>query len=134
MNRGTMRRGNFGDVNPDVHGKISKRSLELDDMIVTRVTFGVGARWSQDLKAYAGTPSCALPHVAYVVSGRLAVRMDDESEEIFGPGEVMLLPPGHDAWQVGDTPCVFVEFSQGNDYYDELAAAYHVTHGHPHGH
>ena len=22
----------------------------------------------------------------------------------------MLLPPGHDAWSVGDEPCVFVEF------------------------
>jgi hypothetical protein len=29
----------------------------------------------------------------------------------------MLLPPGHDAWTVGDEPCVFVEFSRGNDYY-----------------
>jgi hypothetical protein len=28
-----------------------------------------------------------------------------------------MLPPGHDAWTVGDEPCVFVEFSRGNDYY-----------------
>jgi hypothetical protein len=28
----------------------------------------------------------------------------------------MLLPPGHDAWAVGEQPCVFVEFSRGNDY------------------
>ncbi len=32
-------------------------------------------------------------------------------------GEVMLLPPGHDAWTVGDQACTFVEFSKGNDYY-----------------
>jgi hypothetical protein len=30
---------------------------------------------------------------------------------------VMLLPPGHDAWTVGDQACIFVEFSKGNDYY-----------------
>jgi hypothetical protein len=32
----------------------------------------------------------------------------------------MLLPPGHDAWAVGDEACIFIEFSRGNDYYDEL--------------
>jgi len=31
----------------------------------------------------------------------------------------MLLPPGHDAWAVGEQPCVFVEFSRGNDHYAE---------------
>jgi len=44
--------------------------------------------------------------------------MDDGSEEVFGPNDVMMLPPGHDAWTVGDVPCVFVEFSEGNDYYE----------------
>jgi len=29
----------------------------------------------------------------------------------------MLLPPGHDAWSLGSEPCVFVEFSGGNDYH-----------------
>lgn len=32
-------------------------------------------------------------------------------------GDVMVLPPGHDAWSLGDTARVFVEFSRGNDYY-----------------
>jgi hypothetical protein len=30
--------------------------------------------------------------------------MDDGSEDEFGPGEVSLLPPGHDAWVVGAEP------------------------------
>ncbi len=46
--------------------------------------------------------------------------MDDGSEDELGPNDVMLLPPGHDAWSVGGKRCVFVEFSRGNDYYDEL--------------
>ena len=45
------------------------------------------------------------------------VVMDDGSEEEFGAGDIMMLPPGHDAWTVSEEPCVFVEFSQGNDYY-----------------
>ena len=115
----TMQKGNLDAAETDVHGRIAKESVELDGVTVTRVTFGPGARWSEDLKAYAGTDSCALPHVALVLSGQLHVRMDDGSEERFGSHDVMLLPPGHDAWSVGDEPCVFVEFSRGNDYYAE---------------
>jgi hypothetical protein len=43
--------------------------------------------------------------------------MDDGAEEDFGPNDVMLLPPGHDAWTLGDEPCVFVEFSRGYEDY-----------------
>lgn len=114
----TMQKANLDDIAPDVHGRIAKQSAVLDGVTVTRVTFGRGARWSEDLKDYAGTASCELPHVALVLAGRLYVVMDDGSEEEFGPGDVMLLPPGHDAWTVGDDACVFVEFSRGNDYYD----------------
>jgi hypothetical protein len=117
----TMQRGNLDAAAPDAHGRIAKESVELQGVTVTRVRFGPGARWSEDLKAYAGTDSCELPHVALVLSGRLHVRMDDGSEAEFGPNDVMLLPPGHDAWSVGDDAAVFVEFSRGNDYYDGTA-------------
>jgi hypothetical protein len=112
-----MQKGSLDVAPADQHGKITKQTVSLDGVSVTRVTFGVGARWSQDLKEYAHTESCQLPHVALVLSGTLQVVMDDGSSEIFSQNEVMLLPPGHDAWTVGDEPCVFVEFSRGNDYY-----------------
>jgi hypothetical protein len=114
----TMQKGNLDAAAADVHGRISKESVVLDGVTVTRVTFGPGARWSEDLKSFAGTNSCELPHVALVLSGRLHVQMDDGTEERFGPDDVMLLPPGHDAWSEGTEPCVFVEFSRGNDYYE----------------
>ena len=37
--------------------------------------------------------------------------MDDGSQAEFGPGEVSLLPPGHDAWVVGNEPVVVVDIS-----------------------
>jgi hypothetical protein len=40
-----------------------------------------------------------------------------ETIEDFSAGDVMLLPPGHNAWSLGDQACTFVEFSKGNDYY-----------------
>jgi ethanolamine utilization protein EutQ (cupin superfamily) len=121
MAMASMQKGSLDAAHADAHGLISKATVDLEGVSVTRVTFNRGARWSNDLKEYAGTDSCELPHVALVLSGRLHVAMDNGSEEEFGPNDVMLLPPGHDAWTVGEAPCVFVEFSRGNDVYDGLA-------------
>ena len=112
-----MQRVHLADVDSDVHGLISKRTAQLDGLSVTQVTFNKGARWSNDLKDFASTELCELPHVALVIDGALGVRMADGSEEVFSAGDVMLLPPGHDAWTVGDGACTFVEFSRGNNYY-----------------
>ncbi|NDK90430.1 hypothetical protein GYA93_12695 [Gordonia desulfuricans] len=117
-----MQKATFAEIDPDVHGRISKRTAALDGVDVTQVTFGVGAKWSADLKDYAGTADCRLPHVSLVLAGTLGVEMTDGSTEEFSAGDVMLLPPGHDAWTIGDEACTFVEFSRGNDYYDQQSA------------
>ena len=112
-----LQKAQLRDVQADVHGLISKKTAQLDGVAVTEVTFQAGARWSKDLKPYAGTVLCELPHVALVTAGTLRVVLSDGSQEDFSAGDVMLLPPGHDAWTVGDGACTFVEFSKGNDYY-----------------
>jgi hypothetical protein len=33
-----------------------------------------------------------------------------------GPGDVVAIPPGHDAEVVGDEPCVFIDFGEFGDY------------------
>ena len=55
-------------------------------------------------------------HLQYHVSGRLHVVMDDGSGLEFGPGDVSYLPPGHDAWVVGNAPVVIVDISGMRDY------------------
>lgn len=105
----------------DGQAKIRKQAVTVDGVTVSRITFAAGALWSRDLAGRAGTPTCRLPHVALVLSGALGVRMDDGVEEVFRANDVMLLPPGHDAWTVGDEPCVFVDFSQGYDRYGQPA-------------
>jgi uncharacterized cupin superfamily protein len=112
-----MQKASLVGAAPVVHGKISKQSVTLAGVTATRVTFAPGACWSTELAHEAGTPSCTAPHVAYVETGSIRIRMDDGSVEDFGPGDVMILPSGHDAWTLGDAPCVFIEFSRG---YDEL--------------
>lgn len=83
--------------------------INVDDLAMMRITLPPGWRWSEQLKSVAGTHGCQAPHFQYLISGRLAARMDDGSEEEFGPGDLSVLPPGHDAWVVGDEPCILID-------------------------
>ena len=75
-----------------------------------RATYEPGWRWSESVAPIAGTPSCQVHHNGYCVSGRMQVRMDDGGEREVGPGDVFVIPPGHDAWVVGDERFVALEF------------------------
>jgi uncharacterized cupin superfamily protein len=39
----------------------------------------------------------------------MTVRTDDGTEETVGAGDVLAIEPGHDAWTVGDEPCVLYD-------------------------
>ena len=83
---------------------------------VGRGTFEPGWRWSQDVKPIAGTESCQTAHFGYVLSGRMHIALDDGTEAEVGPGDVVVIPPGHDAWTVGDEACVLVDFGDVETY------------------
>lgn len=83
----------------------------LGDTIVGRQTFEPGFRWSTDIKPTAGTEWCEVFHQGLVMSGRLRVEMSDGPELELGPGDWFEVPPGHDAWVVGDEPWVSVDFA-----------------------
>ena len=44
------------------------------------------------------------------------VVMDDGTEADLTPGDVMVIEPGHDAWTVGDEPCVAVDWGGAANY------------------
>jgi quercetin dioxygenase-like cupin family protein len=67
--------------------------VNLSDVTVGRAVFEPGWRWSEHVKPIAGTESCEVPHVGYVLSGRMRVRMDDGTEHEFGPGDAGTIPP-----------------------------------------
>ena len=79
-------------------------------------TFEPGWRWSEHVKPIPKTNSCQGAHMGYVVSGRMKVVMDDGSQEEFGTGDLMIVPPGHDAWVVGGDRCVVVDWQGIADY------------------
>ena len=106
-------------LSPDETRTFDKGKLELVTIggnTFGRATFQPGWRWSTSVKPLVNTKSCEAPHLQYQVSGRLQVAMDDGSEDEFGPGDIALLPPGHDAWVVGDEPVVVIDFSGMVDY------------------
>ena len=80
-------------------------------LAVGRAELEPGWRWSNDLRPAVGTPSCPSHHLHVLLSGRFAVQMDGADAEEFAPGDVFDVPPGHDAWVVGDEPVVLLDLS-----------------------
>lgn len=78
--------------------------------------FEPGWHWAEHVKPIAGTESCQVSHLGYCESGHMHLVMDDGSEADVGPGDVVAIPPGHDAWTVGDEPCVLVDFGEIAEY------------------
>jgi mannose-6-phosphate isomerase-like protein (cupin superfamily) len=104
---------------PDDTRSFDKGRVEL--VTVNEVTFGratlqPGWKWSTCVKPIAKTHSCEAAHLQYHVSGRLCVTMDDGTQQEFGPGDVSFIPPGHDAWVVGNEPVVLIDISGMRDY------------------
>jgi class 3 adenylate cyclase len=58
-----------------------------------------------------GTKSCQVHHLGHAVSGVLRVVTDDGDALDIPPGSIYEIPPGHDAWVVGEEPWVTVEWT-----------------------
>jgi len=84
--------------------------VNLDRGAVGRATFQPVWRWSEHVKPIAQTDSCRAAHTCYFVSGRMMVVTDDGESMEYGPGYFAVMAPGHDAWIVGNEPCVVVDW------------------------
>lgn len=104
---------------PDEVREFPKGRLELlniGGVHIGRAIFEPGWRWSTSVQPLVNTRSCEAPHFQYHVSGVLMVLMDDGTELECRPGDVSLLPSGHDAWVVGDEPAVVVDWHGMTEY------------------
>lgn len=91
------------------HGRLE--IVHLGDLALGRLTQEPGWHWAEHVGPISGTPSCQSHHIGFVISGRAHVAMDDGSEGDLVPGAAIDIPPGHDAWVIGDEPHVTLEFS-----------------------
>jgi quercetin dioxygenase-like cupin family protein len=104
------------ETRPFEEGKGKLEVINTNSGVVGRATFQPGWQWSKHVKPIAGTDSCQAGHTGYFVSGRMKVKMDDGEELEFGPGDFGHMEPGHDAWIVGDEPCVVIDWQGFTDY------------------
>lgn len=92
---------------PDERPELPKGRADIVHMggqPVVRGELRPGWRYSNDWAPIFGRPSCPLPHAGVVLSGRFHFEMDDGTAVDLEPGDVYSIPPGHDAWVVGDEP------------------------------
>ena len=105
---------------PDQTRTFEKGKIELanfsGDVTVGRAIFEPGWSWEKCVKPIVKTNSCQAPHTMYLVSGRMMVVMDDGTEAESGPGDAVIIPLGHNAWVVGNEPCVAIEFTVAKEY------------------
>jgi len=88
--------------------------VTLDGHSITRLRLDTGWRWSNDWRPLLKTTSCQIQHDGVIVSGTLHFEMDDGSAFDCTPGTVYSIPPGHDAWVVGNEPVNAIHWSHPN--------------------
>jgi hypothetical protein len=83
---------------------------------IGRFTFEPGWRWSESVRPIVKTDSCQNHHQGVVVAGQMHVVGDDGSEVDVLPGMAYNIPPGHDAWIIGDETFIGYEFKSAAEY------------------
>ena len=90
--------------------------IKVGGATIGRAVFEPGWHWATSVQPIAKTSSCEAPHFQYHVAGVLRIKMDDGTEFDCRPGDISLLPSGHDAWVIGDETVVVVDFQGMLDY------------------
>jgi class 3 adenylate cyclase len=90
--------------------------VNLDETAVGRMKLDPGWRWSVDVAPKVGTAKCQVRHLGAALSGHLHVEVEDGSEMEIRGGDAYEIPPGHDAWVVGDVPWEVIEFASARTY------------------
>ncbi|MFQ5425598.1 MAG: hypothetical protein ACE5EV_00785 [Gaiellales bacterium] len=83
---------------------------DATDGRVKRTIYPSGHRWSTHMKPVVGTDLCMHAHVGFLARGALAGEYPDGCTFEFHAPAVVVIEPGHDAWVVGDSEAVLVQF------------------------
>ena len=88
----------------------SKRTVGiLETVAIGRGKYSPGWRWSRHVGKITGKKSET--HIGYILSGEMMVKGENGKEIRVRTGEAFEVGPGHDAWVIGDIPCVALDFT-----------------------
>jgi hypothetical protein len=107
------------DSSPDETRTFEKGKVELanlGDITIGRAVLEPGWSWEKSVKPIVKTNSCQQSHTLYTVSGRMKIVMDDGTEDEIGPGDTSIIPPGHNAWVVGNESYISIDFTGLMEY------------------
>lgn len=86
-----------------------RNSVRLNSSAIGIGTYQPGWRWS--LHTGAMTGKLSERHTGFIISGEMMVRDCSGNEYLIHAGEAFEVSENHDAWVVGDTPCVALDFT-----------------------
>lgn len=109
VNKGNLH--NQGQEHNFLDGSVRK-VVKLRTAILGYGTYEPGWTWSKHAGPQSGKSS--ENHVGYIISGEMMIRDREGVETKLGPGDGFEVTPGHDAWVVGNTPCIAMDFSHIN--------------------
>jgi hypothetical protein len=90
--------------------------FRLGGHTVARTILEPGGRWDNDLGKAVGKDLCSIEHGGYLMSGRMGVRMDDGQEIEARAGDLVSIPPNHQAWVFGNERAVSLDFAGGEAF------------------
>ncbi|OGG36720.1 hypothetical protein A2110_00070 [Candidatus Jorgensenbacteria bacterium GWA1_54_12] len=85
-----------------------RTAVILESVFIGRGTYLSGWKWSEHVGKQTGKDSEA--HIGYIISGQMVIKGTNGKEMSVGPGDAFEIGPKHDAWVVGDEPCVALDF------------------------
>jgi hypothetical protein len=69
-----------------------------------------GWSWLRNIKPDVPFETCPLHHREYVISGRIRYTLEDGTAVEAGPGDHLLIDPGHLAEVIGEETCVLLDW------------------------
>jgi len=88
----------------------SKRGVtKLESIMIGKGEYLPGWKWSEHVGPITGNKS--KKHIGYLIEGEMMIKSSDGKEMKVSPGEAFEVGEGHDAWVLGNKPCLALDFS-----------------------
>lgn len=85
-----------------------RSAVKLRSASIGSGVYQAGWQWSRHAGSQTGKSSAN--HIGYIISGFMTIRDAAGTEWHIGPGDAFEIGPGHDAWVVGNEPCIAIDF------------------------